>query len=915
MDYSEIINSPLFVSSPDSICIVDEMGKIVACNRSTVNIYGYSEEQLVGKHITSIFSKKSATTFKEKFHLLRDLVPQEGEIQVIRADGQTVDIWRKGIPITDQNGEFKGVIGFDRDITERKKVEIQQKDYQQDLQNEIRKQTSSLENANNKYKELLAELSVEQEKNTSLLSALPDFLYIINNEGKILECQIPEKNPLNFKQEDFINKQLEQFLPTDTATLTLNNVKQTLLSKKPRVFNYSTQYSGNTFYQEVRMVYKNSREVLAIIRDVTSSVKAESALKVSEEMLRAIINATQEAIIAIDSEGLITLFNPAAESMFLYEKRELIGKSLDSILPNEFKNNHQKNVNNFFAKGKPDLAIGKILELPAKKSDGTIFPIEISLSDSKIGEKKYVVAVIRDITERKKTEQRILNSEESYRGIFNNVTDAIYILNKEGEFLDVNQGAEKMYGHTKAFFKGKTPEVLSAPEKNDLDKISGYINKAFNGESQKFMFWGIRKNGDTFPKDVWLSKGKYFEEDVVIAVSHDITDRVNLEQILRDAKEKAEESDRLKSAFLANMSHEIRTPMNSIMGFSELLLHEDDKQDRSKFLNIIKSNGNHLLNIINDIIDISKIESGLVKLSKSDFNINNELDEIEALFSAQEQLLENQIDFRIIKMFDNKNATINNDKTKFMQVLINLVGNALKFTHKGSVEVGYTLVSEISEELLQFYVKDTGMGLTEEEQEIIFERFMQADISDTRAFGGTGLGLAICKANVELMGGDIWVESEKDKGSAFYFTIPYNIVGYNYKLAKFKTSQKITPDWTEKTILIVEDNTANLYLLKTYLKKTNVNIVEIMDGKKAVDICLNNKDIDLVLMDIKLPEMNGYDATMLIKQHRKDLPIIAQTAFAMEADVISATEAGCDDFLAKPIFQEKLFAAISNYFD
>ncbi len=474
-----------------------------------------------------------------------------------------------------------------------------------------------------------------------------------------------------------------------------------------------------------------------------------------------------------------------------------------------------------------------------------------------------------------------------------------------------------MYGYTKEFFIGKTPEFISAPGKNDINEVIGHTRKAFKGSSQRFMFWGLRKNGEVFPEDVWMNKGKYFDQDVVIAVSRDITDRVNLEQILLDAKVKAEESDRSKSNFLANMSHEIRTPMNSIIGFSELLLNADTEEDRQEYINIIKTSGHHLLNIINDIIDISKIEAGLATLTKNSFSINDELNEIKALFLVHEELIKNNIDLILKTSLSNEECTLNIDKTKFRQIVINLISNAIKFTANGQIEFGYSVVSKNNNSFFKFYVKDTGIGLSTSEQEIIFERFRQIDNTDTTVFRGTGLGLAITKAFVELMDGEIWVESEKGKGATFYFTLPYTITTTKtkFKPPEIKTDIKTLFNWKEKTILIVEDDASNLFILKAYLQKTGVNIVCAEDGKSAVDMCLENKNIDLVLMDIKLPEMNGYDATMLIKQHRKDLPIIAQTAYAMVEEMEKCQEAGCDDFISKPIYRDKLFSVINKYFD
>jgi len=624
-----------------------------------------------------------------------------------------------------------------------------------------------------------------------------------------------------------------------------------------------------------------------------------------------LFNNAPDGIILLDSNGSILDCNKSIERIYGYSKKELIGKPLKEFLTEKgfclFKEKFPL-LTDFQSREE---------EIEVVRKDGEIVDVWKKCIPLKDDEGNFigVLGFDRVITERKQTEKLIRNSEESYRSIFNNVSDAICIQDNDGKFIDVNQGTVEMYGYPKEFFIGKTPEFISAPGKNDLNKVTGYTKKAFKGSSQRFMFWGLRKNGEIFPEDVWMNKGKYFNQDVVIAVSRDITNRVNLEQILLDAQEKAEESDRLKSAFLANMSHEIRTPMNSIIGFSELLLNTDKGEDRQKYVNIIKTNGSHLLNIINDIIDISKIEAGLVTLTKDSFNINDELNEIKALFLVHEELIKNNIDLILKTSLGDEECTLNNDKTKFRQIMTNIIGNAIKFTANGQIEFGYSVASKNNIRFLKFYVKDTGIGLSTSEREVIFERFRQVNNHDTTIFRGTGLGLAITKAFVELMGGEIWVESERGKGAAFYFTLPYTFTKTKFKPPEIKTDIKTLYNWKGKTILIVEDDAANLFILKANLQKSGVNIVCAEDGKSAVDICLENKNIDLVLMDIKLPEMNGYDATMLIKQHRKDLPVIAQTAYAMVEELEKCQEAGCDDFISKPIYRDKLFSVITKYFD
>ncbi|MBL7104093.1 MAG: PAS domain S-box protein [Bacteroidales bacterium] len=633
-------------------------------------------------------------------------------------------------------------------------------------------------------------------------------------------------------------------------------------------------------------------------------------MKLSIEALTGLLfNNAPDGIILLDSNGSILDCNESIERIYGYSKNELTGKPLKEFLT-------EKGFCLF--KGKSPLLTdfqSQEEEIEEVRKDGEIVHVWRKCIPLKDDESNFIGVLVFDrvMTERKKTEKLIQNSEESYMSIFNNVADSIYIQDNDGKFIDVNRGTVEMYGYPREFFIGKTPEFISAPGKNDINTVIGYTRKAFKGSSQRFMFWGLRKNGEIFPEDVWMNKGKYFDQDVVIAVSRDITDRVHLEQILLDAKEKAEESDRSKSDFLANMSHEIRTPMNSIIGFSELLHDADTEEDRQKYINVIKTNGHHLLNIINDIIDISKIEAGMITLTKDSFNINNELNEIKALFSVNEELIKNNIDLILTTSLNDEECTWNNDKTKFRQIMTNLIGNAIKFTTNGQIEFGYSVASKNNKKFLKFFVKDTGIGLSTSEREVIFRRFRQVNNLDTTTFKGTGLGLAITKAFVELMGGEIWVESKKGKGATFYFTLPYTFTKTKFKPLEIKTDVKTLNNWKGKTILIVENDPSSLFILKANLQKSGANIVCAEDGKSAVDICLENKNIDLVLMDIELPEMNGYDATMLIKQHRKDLPVIAQTAYAMVEEMEKCQEAGCDDFISKPIYYDKLFSVINKY--
>lgn len=380
---------------------------------------------------------------------------------------------------------------------------------------------------------------------------------------------------------------------------------------------------------------------------------------------------------------------------------------------------------------------------------------------------------------------------------------------------------------------------------------------------------------------------------------------------LQLAIEKAEESNRLKSAFLANMSHEIRTPMNGVIGFSKLLIDSPDMDSvtKIKFLNIINKSGYVLLNLINDIIDLSKIEANQLKINYSDCRLNEIIDELFSFFiNDKENIDKTQIELKFSKGIPDPDFTILSDGNRIRQVLYNLLSNAIKFTQHGFVEFGYYF------ELPQiiFYVKDTGIGLSKFECEIIFERFRQIDDSSTRRYGGSGLGLSISKGVVESMKGKIWVESEKSQGSTFYFSIPYmegKKTAHTEPVLK-KDGKKY--EWEKFSVLIVEDAKISFDLLVKFLESTKIKILYASDGEQAVNMCLNNNTIDLVLMDIQLPVMDGLEATRIIKEKMQQLPIIAQTANALADDQKIIFEAGCDDYIAKPINRFELLEKI-NY--
>jgi CheY-like chemotaxis protein len=361
------------------------------------------------------------------------------------------------------------------------------------------------------------------------------------------------------------------------------------------------------------------------------------------------------------------------------------------------------------------------------------------------------------------------------------------------------------------------------------------------------------------------------------------------------------------------MSHELRTPLNAIIGFSDLINEELTSEEVYSFASTINKSGNHLLELVEDIFDITLIETGGVKIHKTEFKLHNVLEDIRKILKTeQSRMLDSNAEIILKLPVENDDLTIYTDRQKFNQIFMNLLKNALKFTPSGFIEFGYTKETENKKSKLKFYVKDSGIGIPEDMHEIIFDMFRQVDESYTRAHGGVGIGLSLTKKLTGLLGGEIWLKSTENKGTTFYFTLvdyeaPDNIVHKSHsdtvELLKF-------PD---KTILVVEDDESSYVLLEVLLKALDVNFLWAKNGVEAVEVATNNPDVNLILMDVNMPVMNGYEASTIIKKTNPNLPIIAQTAYAIAGDKEKALAAGCDDYIVKPIKRQNLYKLLAKY--
>lgn len=385
----------------------------------------------------------------------------------------------------------------------------------------------------------------------------------------------------------------------------------------------------------------------------------------------------------------------------------------------------------------------------------------------------------------------------------------------------------------------------------------------------------------------------------------DITERKNIELELIEAKELAEESERLKSAFLANMSHEIRTPMNSILGFTELLMNDNLAYEKKKqYHEIVHNSGKRLMGLISDIIDISKIDSHQLNLHYTNFNLNKLIDNLYTQFKISPKL--KNLELTSFKSLTDSASFINSDENRLVQVLSNLLENAMKFTLKGSITFGY----QHTENELKFFVKDTGVGIKEQDLKLIFDRFGQSE-NHINAIEGTGLGLSISKGIVENLGGKIWVESKINQGSTFFFNIPH-IKADSKEIDHIEKELVKIENWQTKTLLIAEDEESNFLYLEAILEEQNLTILHAQNGKEAVDLFKNNP-VDMVLMDFNMPIMSGLEATEKIRKINQQVPIIALTAYVMAEDKNKALEVGCNGFLSKPIEKHQLLETINSF--
>ena len=677
--------------------------------------------------------------------------------------------------------------------------------------------------------------------------------------------------------------------------------------------------------------YDNDRKPLRVVGthiDITERKQMEDELRDSANFLQTVLDTIPVRLFWKDTKlrylGCNTQF---AKDMGYNKPSNIIGKTDDELFQAEQNNQFRSDDLAIIKTGIPIVTPEELLITPSG-AERWVRSSKVPLRNSK-GKTIGVLGVYDDITETVKAREGIELERAYFEQLFESSPEGIVLLDTNDCIVRCNKEFLRMFQFNEDEIIGKPINTLIVPEELKDEGLK-FTNTVADGESLQAETIRKRKDGMLMNVSI-LGRPIYFQggKIAVYGIYRDITDRKRVEEELVQktneieaqneeyriineelylAKQKAEESDKLKSAFLANMSHEVRTPMNGILGFSQLLTNPDISEvDVKQYVDVIQSCGNQLLCIINDLIDISKIESNQVTIVTSNTNVNQVIHEQFLIF--KEKTEQQGIALSYTTDLPDDKCIIVTDNARLKQILTNLIGNAVKFTREGYVKFGYKHRGDE----LEFFVQDTGIGIPSEMQSAVFERFMQVETTVSQQAGGTGLGLAISKAYVNKLGGSIWVQSEPNEGSTFYFTIPYKPSDEVARMERLAVDEyaMLIPDGAN--VLVAEDDDVNYFFVHEMLSDYSINIQRAADGNEAVELVRSNPNFDIVLMDIKMPGKDGFEATREIKEFRKELPIIAQTAYAFSTDKEKALAAGCDDYISKPIDRLKLVSLMAKH--
>mgnify|MGYP000649457156 FL=1 len=770
----------------------------------------------------------------------------------------------------------------------------------------LEQEIESLKEENRLLKEKLSSseknfdgVSFKEKYAVRILDSLPDMLTVFNHEEMGIEVVSNEEtNHVGVSNNDFKGMRMQDMVPKEAYHNIHNNLQKVISTGRGSTAHHELDVDGTLHYYENRIFPLDEEYVLIMCRDISERVATQQNL----EIFKRVLDKVSDSILAVSVDGTLVYAN--RQFIEEYGVKGELGTQKIYDLPVSLNTKEQfdkrvqeirDNGGNFAYRAK----YTRVGETKLRVHQVSAFMIQNQ------GE-EMIWFFTQDITDVIKNRDELRELNYLMDAILNNIPVYLFVKDPEDDF-------RYLYWN-KAFASHSKIPASKALGRTDFEVFPEYENaEKFHRDDLELIRTRERMEmQETYvtatgePRIVQTLKTLVPLEGrtpLIIGISWDITNIQNIEQELIFARIKAEQSDRLKTAFLANMSHEIRTPLNAIVGFSHLMTIADNAEDEKLYSDIINQNSEILLQLINDILDLAKIEAGTLEYIRYPMDLGE-------LCRNVYEMHKDRVQTGVVLILDNKDTSliINEDQNRIMQVVTNLITNAIKFTFKGEIRFGF----EVREEYIDFYVKDTGMGISEEKIKMIFERFVKLNTF----VQGTGLGLAICRVIVEKLGGEITAESKLNEGSTFRFTIPYKAgkkIPESGKVTKCPESGSTGPRKVlqRRTVLVAEDVDSNFLLLKTLLGK-RCNLLWAKDGEDAVNQFKEHQP-DLILMDIKMPHMDGLEATRLIRSYSKEVPIVALTAFAFESDKDRAIEAGCDDFLTKPVSQNALEKVLDKY--
>lgn len=637
--------------------------------------------------------------------------------------------------------------------------------------------------------------------------------------------------------------------------------------------------------------------------EMANAKKTLVAIERDNALRNAVIDAALDCIIMMDQDGLIVEFNPAAEQVFGYSREEAVGGVLaDLIIPESLRGAHHTGLTHYLSTGE-HAVLNKRVEVPATNRAGDELLVELAISPVEFGGTTFFSAYLRDITQARAAQNELQASEERFQSLFELSPDAIVVINNRGDLLDVNSLACELAGLSKEEMLSK-PAMDFVPAESLGAALAGMAS-AENGETVRIQMDFVDAAQNRVPTELLGRRIESADGALFYGVIRDISDRLAKEKLLREAKESAENANVAKSDFLANMSHEMRTPLNGVIGSLSLVERGGVSEQTADLVQAAERSAETLLTLIDDLLDLSRIEAGEVDLEETVFDPT----ELSTVVTEVFRPLAEQKGIELTTNVKSSGAMIEADVGKIRQVLINLVGNAIKFTQRGSVAVSIECEADTPVGSLTLEVRDTGIGISKRDQVVLFDRFKQADSSKSKSHGGAGLGLAICKQLAEIMNGSISVSSAPGVGSTFKLTIP---VRPGRKDAEAISDQVNEIVHLSGRVLIAEDSETNAMVAKKMLDRLGLDYEHVTDGAAAVDAAVSS-EFDIVLMDVSMPNLDGLEATRILRQRGYTVPIIAMTAHALKGDRDHAFEVGMSGYITKPVRPKSLRKSLAQW--